>query len=131
MRVLICGSRDWKDEEAIRHQLLRLKEEHGLRLLVITGFARGADQIAAKLATELGIDTVAYPANWKGRGKSAGPVRNTIMLRHGRPELVIAFHNFLPNSKGTKNMIEQAEKASIGTMVVKETLRDRSSHAAA
>jgi hypothetical protein len=39
------------------------------------------------------------------------------MLTKGKPDLVIAFHANLEESKGTKNMVSQAEKAGIACHV--------------
>lgn len=106
MRVLICGDRRWTNSELIHARLAALKEEHGNCLLVITGGANGADTIADQEAKKLGIDRVVFPANWEGRGLRAGFVRNELMLRMGKPDLVIGYHRFLRNSKGTKMMLD-------------------------
>jgi hypothetical protein len=57
-----------------------------------------------------------YPADWDKYGKAAGPIRNKQMLDEGNPEKVIAFR--FKNSRGTQNMINQAEKAGIKTIVI-------------
>jgi len=42
------------------------------------------------------------------------------MLDEGKPDLVLAFHTDIKNSKGTKNMIQQAEKRGIKVILIKE-----------
>lgn len=121
MRVLICGDRAWRFPELVEQELVRLKAAHGDRLFVISGAATGADTHAAETAERLGIEQVIYPANWRGFGKAAGPIRNKRMLEEGKPDLVIAFHRYLPGSKGTKHMVGIAEKAGIPVMIVERT----------
>lgn len=52
MRILVCGSRDWTDEKAIRTELEKYTEH---RIILITGGCRGADTIASKIGTKLGF----------------------------------------------------------------------------
>jgi hypothetical protein len=51
---------------------------------------------------------VVFPAEWKKYGNAAGPIRNARMLNEGVPDVVIAFHENIHKSKGTKNMMDQA-----------------------
>lgn len=106
MRVIVCGSRDWLDESAIQERLEKLPPGS----VVMHGACRGADQIAGKLALNMGFVVESYPADWAEHGLSAGPIRNARMLEE-KPDLVIAFA--LPGSKGTQNMINQAERRKI------------------
>jgi len=110
MRVLVCGDRNWPDKDAIRRELSKL--EPGTTL--IHGGARGADRLSGIVAEELGIkvDKVYY-ANWPKYGRSAGPIRNQEMLTLGKPNLVLAFHPNLSQSKGTKDMVERATRAGV------------------
>lgn len=83
---------------------------------IIEGEARGADTLARKYAERHKIHVLPFPAQWDLHGKAAGPIRNTEMLRVGKPDLVIAF--MAKDSRGTKNMVSQAEKAGIPVYVV-------------
>lgn len=120
MRILVTGDRNWSDRDAIERALRRCPD--GPHILV-HGAARGADRIAAEVAQALGWAVEAFPANWEKHGKAAGPIRNRQMLNEGTPQLVIAFHNDLANSKGTADMVRVAEKA--GVPVVKVALSCR------
>ena len=113
MRVLICGDRNWIDEETIKAYIRTLP----LGSVVINGRCRGADSIARFAAKEYGYNVEDYPAEWKKHGRAAGPIRNTQMLVDGKPDLVVAFHNNLTDSKGTKDMIRQAKAAGVPTEV--------------
>lgn len=114
MRVLVCGDRNWTDQNAITDRLAKLPQE----TTIIEGCARGADSFAESAAEFLAFDVEHYPALWKVYGKAAGPIRNQRMLDQGRPELVIAFHHDLANSKGTKHMVEIARKAGVPVEVI-------------
>lgn len=108
VRILICGGREWKDYRGI-HTAIEVWKPY----IIISGAARGADTIAEELAYSLDIDAEIYPAQWNTFGRAAGPIRNSQMLLEGKPDLVLAFHDDLENSKGTKNMVNQAKKAGL------------------
>ena len=103
MRVLFCGSRDWKDEKAIRKVIDRLPVD----TVVIHGAAMGADSIAGQLAMKRGLTVEPYPADWERYKGGAGPLRNKRMLDEGEPTLVHAFVKDLAMSRGTANMVFQ------------------------
>lgn len=97
MRLLICGDRNWTNRDLIRKHILRLKPD-----VVIHGACRGADTIAGEEALDLEVEQiVAFPAKWSLSPKAAGPIRNSLMLKLGKPDLVLAFHNDLDASRGT------------------------------
>lgn len=120
MRVLVCGSRHFNSYWKFIHEMDLISEEKDFDnnppITIISGEARGADTLAKRYAEECGWNYEGYPADWNTYGKRAGPIRNRQMLVEGKPDLVVAFLS--PDSRGTKNMIEQAKKAGIETMVV-------------
>jgi hypothetical protein len=113
MRILICGDRNWLDKQMIKDLLFKLDPE-----VVIEGECKGADNLAKISAEELGIKVAKFPANWQKYGRAAGPIRNGQMIIEGKPTLVVAFHDDIERSKGTKNMLLQAKKAGITTMLL-------------
>ncbi|KKN63857.1 hypothetical protein LCGC14_0497350 [marine sediment metagenome] len=78
--------------------------------VVIHGDAPGVDDIAHNLAHIYRHIVRGYPARWDLHGDAAGPIRNQQMLDEGKPDRVVAFHEDLANSKGTKDMIARARK---------------------
>lgn len=76
------------------------------------GGAKGADSLAGLVARQLGFKVEVYPANWKKYGRAAGPVRNNQMLDTD-PDVVLAFHPNLKESKGTAHCVREARKRSI------------------
>jgi hypothetical protein len=109
--VLVCGSRDWMDADAIYDRLDALDAtREGTLPTIIHGAARGADSIAAAAAESLGYPAQSYPADWKTHGKRAGILRNLEMLDQ-RPELVLAFQR--DGSRGTQHTIDEARRRGI------------------
>lgn len=108
MRVLVCGGRDFKDEELLYTYLEYMLRDSG-PLTVISGMARGADMLAVVWAEQKGLEILKYPADWTTHGRSAGPIRNQKMLDEGRPHIVVA----CPGGKGTEHMIRISKKAGV------------------
>ena len=115
-RVLICGDRNWSDSVIIMKELSAVQQTLGVEV-VIEGEATGADTMGRQAAEVLGIPVLKFPALWRKHGRSAGPIRNRQMLTTGKPTLVLAFHPFLENSKGTKDMVNVATKAGVPVKV--------------
>ena len=120
--LLCCGSRDWQDRETIRAWLARFPRG----TVVIHGAARGADNLAASVAAELGFAVRAYPARWDTDGKAAGPLRNQRML-DGEPDVsrVLAFTAALMRGEGgarrltgTGDMVARCVEAGVVVTVV-------------
>ena len=84
-----------------------------LDTIIIEGECIGADKQSRIFAEKRGIQVLQFPADWKKYGKGAGPIRNTQMLIEGKPDIIVAFHNDIENSKGTKNMIIQSLKIGL------------------
>lgn len=82
---------------------------------VIHGGARGADMQAGVYARALGFDEKVFPADWRGKGKAAGIIRNLQMLDEC-PDLVLAFQR--SGSTGTQHTINEARKRGIPVEVV-------------
>jgi hypothetical protein len=115
MRILICGDRNWNDLQKVYDTL----KEYPNVEYVIEGEARGADTCGKIAAEMLDIPVLKFPADWTKYGKSAGPIRNHQMLIEGKPDLILAFHDDILNSKGTKNMVTQALKSLITARIIK------------
>lgn len=117
MRLLVCGSRFWGYNSVAeqRHLIQVLDTVHRETpiTLLIEGEAKGADTLARHWAERNGIRVAPFPANWTQYKRAAGPIRNAQMLKEGRPEQVIAFHNNLAQSKGTAHMVQLARKAGV------------------
>lgn len=115
VKILICGDRCWTDEQTIIDALFPYVMD---RPTVIHGAQKGADIIGSKVASKFGLIVTAFHPQWFRYGLGAGPIRNQQMLDE-HPDLVLAFHNDIENSKGTINMVRQARDAKIEVRLIK------------
>lgn len=120
MKLLITGSRYWRDRQTIWDVLTRFPA--GPTTVLVHGDCRGADKIAGEIGKHLGFDVRPYPAKWHLYRDAAGPIRNQEMINKehligDEIDICIAFHDDLQKSKGTKDMLERAGKAGINTRI--------------
>jgi hypothetical protein len=106
-RVLVCGGRDYSDQERVFAVLDKFHAEAGIDV-IIEGGARGADHLASDWSFQRGVRKERYDADWQAYGRMAG-LRPASPCFECRPDLVIAF----PGGAGTRNMIRQARKAGV------------------
>jgi hypothetical protein len=116
MIIIICGDRHWSDSYTIDHYLASLPHDGTVK--IVEGDCVGADKIAGILAHRHGFEVIAEKAKWEKFGNYAGPLRNNAMVHMYEPELVVAFHNDIQNSRGTKNMITVAKLCGIPTRII-------------
>lgn len=130
--ILVCGSRNWTNKERVfqlldytlgKRTLTDLTWQVPQRLMTTPfedivilegGCYTGADHFARDYARDNELTFINVPANWnRVGGKAAGPIRNKKMVDWYEPVIVVAFHDDISNSKGTKNMVEYALKVGI------------------
>lgn len=103
MKVIIAGGRKITDYEL----LLRAVLNAGFDITaVVSGGAKGADALGEQFAAEASLPVYKFPAEWDQFGRAAGPIRNELMAKFG--DALIALWD--GKSRGTKHMIEQANK---------------------
>ncbi len=103
--VLVCGGRDYNDQEALFAALdARLSPDD----IVVQGGAEGADRLARHWCSARGVHYATVPALWKNFKRGAGFRRNTAMLLL-RPDEVLAF----PGGRGTDMMCRLAEARGV------------------
>lgn len=134
-RALFTGDRNWSNQyvtDLILHGLEGLLTFGSEEFVVIEGEARGLDQMVRMLCEvrHPRADVLKFPAHWRhsnecpkdcGRpiGRPAGVIRNQQMLDEGKPQMVFAFHDDLPHSRGTLDMCERALKAKLPVVHVR------------
>lgn len=140
--MLVCGDRKWltyyNEDGTLDQAKIRTVRAASYRLLdrlaqtmdvdvLIEGCAPGADRMAEDWVYDMGNlgqalirEHLHFPADWDNSayrtptGKSfAGNMRNKQMRDEGRPDFVVAFHDNLLESKGTKHMVSLADEAHI------------------
>lgn len=103
MRTIIAGSRNITSlntlKEAIKSCPFNITT-------VISGHARGVDQLGEVYAYQQNIPCELHPANWDLHGKSAGYKRNEQMAKVAEACVIL----WDGQSKGTKHMIDLARK---------------------
>ena len=116
-KVIIAGTRTFDDYEALKayadYKLGQIKED----IEIISGGATGADALGERYAKEKGYLLRRFPADWKQYGRAAGVRRNKEMAQNA--DALIAFWN--GESRGTKNMIEEARAAGLLVAVKRYT----------
>ena len=112
-KVIIAGGREFDNyEELCKVADFKLSEKSEIE--VVSGTAKGADQLGEKYAKERGYALKQFPADWNRFGLSAGYKRNEDMAIYA--DALIAFWD--GKSKGTKHMIELARKHKIMIKVI-------------
>lgn len=105
-KVIVAGTRTFNDYEALKQHLdkqLRYKSATH-RICIISGCAKGPDQLGIQYAIEKGYQFLKYPADWNKYGTAAGPIRNTQMINNA--DAVIVFWD--GQSKGTEDTMKKA-----------------------
>lgn len=114
-RVLVTGSRDWKDRSSVWYALQGELERYGSIVVVHGACPTGADDIADRWAWGMyqeGHQAMPedHPADWDRYGKAAGPIRNKHMVDLGA-DVCHAFP--IEGSRGTFGCMRLAEEAGI------------------
>lgn len=105
MKVVIFGSR------AITHYdlLCNAIRESGWEskiTCVVSGTARGVDELGERWAKERGIPVERFPADWAKHGRKAGFIRNGEMGQVAEAGIGLQ----LGHSPGTENMVRTLKK---------------------
>lgn len=101
MKLAIVGSRNFNNYDL----LCDLLESKKVKITtIISGGAVGADSLGKKFAMENNINYIEYLPNWSTHGKSAGYIRNKLIIENS--DAVLAFWDGI--SKGTKHSIDIA-----------------------
>jgi hypothetical protein len=121
MKVIIAGSRILKKYDTVKEAI----EKSGFEITeVVSGGNRshdpvthlcyGADYYGECWAEENKVPVKRFPPNWDLYGKAAGPIRNREMAEYA--DAVIAIR--INKSRGTSNMIEEAQKKNLKIFVL-------------
>lgn len=110
MRILVTGSRDWDDRDAVWGALNKAATEAGV-VLVSGHCPTGADQMAEEWADcQPDVTIELHPADWETYGKRAGFLRNKEMVDLGA-DVCLAF--IKDGSRGASMTARLAEEAGI------------------
>ena len=104
MKIAIIGSREFDDYELLKRKCNYLLQNIQCPT-IISGGARGTDQLAERYARENNFPLIIHKPDWNLDGKSAGMKRNISILNDCTH--VIAFWNGI--SPGTEHMIRYSK----------------------
>lgn len=102
MRVIIAGSRTINNIHLVSDAVQAAGFEFDT---VVSGHARGVDQLGEDFAEIYELDLVIFPANWARYQNRAGIIRNEHMAEYA--DALIAIWD--GKSKGTQHMITTME----------------------
>lgn len=127
-RVIIAGGRDFarmpsdrEDVDLLTKTMDNLfqykKRSH--RIVVLCGMAKGRDMAGKRYAEQRRFHVRYFPADWQQYGRRAGIVRNELMAQNA--DALVAFWD--GSSRGTKNMIETAQRYGLAVRVIRYNLK--------
>lgn len=114
VKIIVAGSRSFSDYEMLKEKLDELIKGRK-NTEIVSGTAKGADLLGEKYARERGFEIKRFPADWDKFGKKAGYLRNEQMAKYANA--CVCFWD--GNSRGTKSMIDLAEKHNLKTFVIR------------
>lgn len=114
MKVIIAGSRNFDNFELLKNKC-DLILSNVIVDEIVSGTAKGVDMLGEKYANYKNFKIMRFPADWDVFGKRAGFLRNEEMAKYA--DALIAFWD--GESKGTKHMINLANKYNLKVRVVK------------
>ncbi|MFD5675576.1 SLOG family protein [Streptomyces sp. NPDC127040] len=113
-RILVTGSRDWDDTDAVCRALGEAVQEippHTRDIWLVVGDCpTGADRIAYQWARAARMTVDRFEADWAAHGRAAGPRRNAEMVTAGA-DLCLAF--IRNGSRGASHTAALARRAGI------------------
>ena len=120
--VIICGGRYFNDYDTLETSMNKVMSELSLTfedIEIISGHCSGADQLGEQYAKKHNINCKIFPAEWKKYGKSAGPIRNSKMIRYAAgTELPVVVAFVSPQCKGTMDTLNKAKSKGFNVFVV-------------
>ena len=106
MKLIIAGSRTVTNVQIVAHALRKFNFKPNMVDEIVSGTARGVDQLGENIAKQRCIKVKRFPADWDKYGKSAGYRRNAEMAEYADQLLAV----WDGESKGTKHMIDLMRK---------------------
>jgi O-acetyl-ADP-ribose deacetylase (regulator of RNase III) len=133
--ILVTGDRRWIHPDRLARVLDQAAAEAGGPVRLLVGDCpTGADRHAARWARQRGVAVEVFRARWQhmaAEGKprrAAGPLRNLAMLdaldQAPGGRLVVAFHDDLSRSRGTRQLVRAARARGYPVTLVSGTGRD-------
>ena len=113
IKVIIAGGRDFSNYELLEETCDIAFRKYD-QIEIVSGVAKGADQLGEKYANSRGHLIKQFPADWDKYGKSAGYRRNNEMADYAGA--LLAFWD--GSSKGTQHMINLAKNKGLVVKII-------------
>lgn len=117
MKLIVAGSRYFSNYNLLTSRLDYFLQNVKEEIIIVSGGARGADQLGERYAHEKEYSVEFFPADWGEHGKKAGYIRNVQMAEYATH--CVCFWD--GKSAGTKMMIDICAEKKIPCRVVKFT----------
>lgn len=118
LSLVVAGTRTFNNYELLKRKIteifLNKYTAEGKTLEIVSGGARGADNLGEQFAHEHKLPLRIFPADWNKYGKSAGMLRNQQMADYAAAAIVF----WDGKSRGSRNMILEMKKRSKPVKVV-------------
>lgn len=115
IKIIVAGSRDFNDYQLLHNKLKYLTQNYdNSQIEIVSGTARGADQLGERYAKQYNIKVTKFPADWERFGRSAGPKRNIQMAHYA--DVAVVFQ--VNNSRGSQHMINTMRELNKRVVVV-------------
>ena len=115
-KLIVAGGRTFNNYELLKTKLDHLLKNKEIECVeIVSGGANGADKLGECYANEKGCMVRIFNANWDAYGKSAGYIRNAEMADYA--DACVVFWD--GKSKGSKHMIDLANKKGIRVVIVR------------
>jgi hypothetical protein len=111
MKIAVIGSRGFTDALLLSQTLDAIPDKK----MIISGGARGADQLSEAYAKERGLETKIFLPDYEKFGRGAPIRRNELIVQEA--DLVIAFWD--GTSRGTNHAISKAKTLGKEVRVIK------------
>ena len=123
-RIIVAGSRTIQDYNAVLRtvgnviSILAKEEQSSIknmkdRIEIISGGAKGVDQLGEEFARKNDIKVKIFEADWDRYGKRAGPIRNSRMADYAKEKIGILILIWDGKSKGSRSMRDIAKMANL------------------
>lgn len=123
VNIVVAGSRSFQNAQLLAEELDKyIKTLKGKPVCIISGGAKGADQLGEEYAKKHDYPLKVMKAQWEKYGKSAGFIRNSEVLDYVKDNgdcIVFAFWD--TKSSGTKHLIDNAKRRGIKVKVIEKT----------
>lgn len=119
MKIMVTGSRDWRDIQVISDALTETTEWRWWDHVLFQGCASGADAIARSIATHYVMPVKDFWPDYVKYEFAEANKRRNIEMVESRPDIVLAFPT--ARSRGTWHAVNAAKAANIEVQIFEES----------